>query len=47
LAIFLTAGYAVGLSLFARQSALDAGPLHACALFFAWCVVLLGSARNA
>jgi hypothetical protein len=36
LALFLIAGFAVPLSLFAGRSALDPGPLRACALFFAW-----------
>jgi len=47
LALFLTAGYAAGLNLHTEQSALAPGPLHACALFFAWCVILLGPSRNA
>jgi hypothetical protein len=47
LALFLTAGFAVGVSLFAGRSALDPGPRHACGLFFAWCVILIGSTQNA
>jgi hypothetical protein len=47
LALFLTAGLAVALSLFAGRSAFDPGPLRACALFFAWCVMLFMSAWNA
>ena len=46
LALFLTAAYAVGLSVFAGRSALDPGPLHACIWFFAWCALLLGSSSN-
>ncbi len=47
LALFFTAGFAVGLYLFAGRSPLDPGPLHACALFFAWSAILLGSSWNA
>lgn len=47
LALFLTAGFAAALSLFAGRSALDPGPLCACALFFAWCVLLFMSTWNA
>ena len=47
LALFLTAGLAVGLNAFAGRSAFDSGPLHACTLFFAWCAILLGSSWNA
>jgi hypothetical protein len=47
LAMFLTAGFAVALSLFAGRSALDPGPLHACVLFFGWCAILLASTWNA
>jgi hypothetical protein len=47
LALFLTAGFAAALSLFAGRSALDAGPLRACALFFAWCVMFFVSTWNA
>jgi hypothetical protein len=47
LALFLTAGFAVSVSVFAGRSALDEGPCHACALFFVWCVILLGSSSNA
>jgi hypothetical protein len=47
LALFLTAGFAVALSLFAGRSAFDPGPLRACALFFAWCVMLFMSTWNA
>jgi hypothetical protein len=47
LALFLTAGFAVGVDLFTGRSALDPNPLHACALFFVWCAILLGSTWNA
>jgi hypothetical protein len=47
LALFFTAGFAVALSLFTGRAALDPGPLHACFLFFAWCVILFGSTGNA
>jgi hypothetical protein len=47
LALFLTAGFAVALSLFAGRSALDPGPLRACALFFTWCVMLFMPTWNA
>ena len=47
LALFLTAGLAVALSVFAGRSAIDPGPLQACAFFFAWCVILFGSTCNA
>jgi hypothetical protein len=47
LALFVTAGFALGLSLYAGRSALDPGPSAACAWFFAWCVILLGSTSNA
>jgi len=46
-ALFLTAGFAVGVTLFTGRSALDLGPLHACVLFFAWSAILLGSTWNA
>ena len=32
---------------FAGRSALDLGPSAACAWFFTWCVILLGSTSNA
>ncbi len=47
LALFLTAGLALGLRVFAGRSALDPGTFHACTLFFAWCAILLGSTWNA
>jgi hypothetical protein len=47
LALFVTAGFAVALSLFTGRSAMDPGPLHACAFFFVWCVMSLGSTCNA
>ena len=47
LALFFTAGFAAALSLFAGRSALDPVPLRACALFFAWCVLLFMSTWNA
>jgi hypothetical protein len=47
LALVLTAGFGIALRLFAGRSALDPGPLHACALFFVWCMILLGSTSNA
>jgi hypothetical protein len=47
LALFLTAGFAVALSLFTGRSAMDPGPLHTCVFFFAWCVISLGSTCNA
>jgi hypothetical protein len=46
LALSLTAGFAVGQSLVAGRPALDPGSVHACALFFAWSAMLLGSSWN-
>jgi hypothetical protein len=47
LALFFTAGFAVGLKLYTGRSPLDPGPLHACALFFAWSAMLVRSSWNA
>jgi hypothetical protein len=47
LALFLTAGFAVGVDLFTGRSAIDPGSLRACAWFFAWSAILLGSTWNA
>jgi len=47
LALFFTAGFAVGVSLFTGRSALDPGPLNACVLFFTWSAILLRSTWNA
>jgi hypothetical protein len=47
LALFFTAGFAFGLSVYGGRSALDPGPFHACILFFAWCALLLGPTWDA
>jgi hypothetical protein len=47
LALFLTAGFAVALNLFAGRSALARGPFDACVFFFAWCAILFGTTCNA
>jgi hypothetical protein len=47
LALFLTLGFAVSLSLFAGRSALDPGPISACAWFFTWCITLFVTTWNA
>ncbi len=47
LALFVTSAFAVAVTLFTRRPALEPGPLEACSLVFTWCVILLGSTRNA
>jgi hypothetical protein len=47
LALFFTAGFAIALSTFTGRSALEPDLLTACALFFGWSSILLGSMWNA
>jgi hypothetical protein len=43
LALFLTAGFALALHLFAGQTAADPAARRVCAWFFGWCAVLIGA----